>query len=230
MMISIVNSDGTTLSAQDLFGLSFTFNGVSYYPSSNGITRIKISDKIANIRSIINLDTGTSSLPTGDYKIVINSFGSHDGIYYGDSILKEIEIPIKIIDTPYGLKITRNKELLYVDKLTGITQIGNNNFVFNIRYQSNLNNPNLRIKLQRRNYDNVYSLDYTDVNLLDYIENPYNKTNINNLYLLSDNPLDDINYTLRMKTNLKTGTYRIVISLYDDNTYIGEVYDYMIIK
>ena len=230
MMISIVNSDGTTLSAQDLFGLSFTYNGVSYYPSSNGITRIKISDKIANIRSIINLDTGTSSLPTGDYKIVINSFGSNDGIYYGDSILKEIEIPIKIIDTPYGLKITRNKELLYVDKLTGITQIGNNNFVFNIRYQSNLNNPNLRIKLQRRNYDNVYSLDYTDVNLLDYIENPYNKTNINNLYLLSDNPLDDINYTLRMKTNLKTGTYRIVISLYDDNTYIGEVYDYMIIK
>ena len=230
LMISIIDKNGNVLSAQDLFGLSFKYMGVSYYPSSNGITRIKLSDKVSNIRSIITLDTGTSSLATGEYTILINSFGSVDGIYYGVSTLMETSLKVKIIDTPYGLKTNSQNNYIFVDKDTGITLVGNDSYLLNVSYESNLDNPNLRIKLQRRDYKDIYSLKYTDVDLMDYVSNDYRKTSVNNLYYLSTNPVSDVQYNLHMKSNLVTGTYRIVVSLYDNDNYIGEVYEYMIIK
>ena len=65
---------------------------------------------------------------------------------------------------------------------------------------------------------------------MDYVSTDYRKTRINNLYYLSANPVSDVQYNLHMKSNLVTGTYRIVVSLYDNDNYIGEVYEYMIIK
>lgn len=230
LMISIIDKNGNTLSAQDLFGLSFKYMGVSYYPSSSGITRIKISDKVSNIRSIITLDTGTSSLSTGEYTILINSFGSEDGIYYGVNTLMETSLKVKLIDTPYGLKINSQNNYIFVDKETGITLVGNDSYLLNVSYESNLDNPNLRIKLQRRDYKDIYSLKYTDVDLMDYVSNDYRKTSVNNLYYLSTNPVSDVQYNLHMKSNLVTGTYRLVVCLYDNDNYIGEVYEYMIVK
>ena len=230
LMISIIDKNGNVLSAQDLFGLSFKYMGVSYYPSSNGITRIKLSDKVSNIRSIITLDTGTSSLATGEYTILINSFGSADGIYYGVSTLMETKLKVRLIDTPYGLKTNSQNNYIFVDKETGTTLVGNDSYLLNVSYESNLDNPNLRIKLQRRDYKDIYSLKYTDVDLMDYVSNDYRKTSVNNLYYLSTNPVSDVQYNLHMKSNLVTGTYRIVVSLYDNDNYIGEVYEYMIIK
>ena len=230
LMISIIDNNGNVLSAQDLFGLSFKYMGVSYYPSSNGITRIKLSDKVSNIRSIITLDTGTSSLATGEYTILINSFGSADGIYYGVSTLMETKLKVRLIDTPYGLKTNSQNNYIFVDKETGTTLVGNDSYLLNVSYESNLDNPNLRIKLQRRDYKDIYSLKYTDVDLMDYVSNDYRKTSVNNLYYLSTNPVSDVQYNLHMKSNLVTGTYRIVVSLYDNDNYIGEVYEYMIIK
>ena len=230
LMISIIDKNGNVLSAQDLFGLSFKYMGVSYYPSSNGITRIKLSDKVSNIRSVITLDTGTSSLATGEYTILLNSFGSVDGIYYGVSTLMETRLKVRLIDTPYGLKTNSQNNYIFVDKETGTTLVGNDSYLLNVSYESNLDNPNLRIKLQRRDYKDIYSLKYTDVDLMDYVSNDYRKTSVNNLYYLSTNPVSDVQYNLHMKSNLVTGTYRIVVSLYDNDNYIGEVYEYMIIK
>lgn len=230
LMISIIDKNGNILSGQDLFGVSFKYMGLSYYPSSDGITRIKISDKVSNIRSIITLDTGTSSLSTGEYTILINSFGSVDGIYYGVSTLMETSLKVKIIDTPYGLKTNSQNNYIFVDKDTGITLVGNDSYLLNVSYKSNLDNPNLRIKLQRRDYKDIYSLKYTDVDLMDYVSNDYRKSSVNNLYYLSTNPVSDVQYNLHMKSNLVTGTYRLVVSLYDNDNYIGEVYEYMIIK
>ena len=37
-------------------------------------------------------------------------------------------------------------------------------------------------------------------------------------------------YSLSMKNALTSGTYKIVIKLYDEDEYIGEAFDYIIIK
>ena len=33
-----------------------------------------------------------------------------------------------------------------------------------------------------------------------------------------------------MKENLKSGTYKLVFKLYDDDAFVGEAYDYIVIK
>ena len=57
-----------------------------------------------------------------------------------------------------------------------------------------------------------------------------NKTNTNLEYLVMDSPSNRFQYILNMKDNLKTGTYQVKFLLYDNNTYVGEVIKYIIIK
>lgn len=229
--ISIYDSNNNLLSAQDLFGINFEYNGNKYFPSGDGTTRIKIADKIANAKSKIKINTEKSKLSSGEYTILIESFGSYDGIYYeSENDVKKLEIKVKIIDTPYGLKTSAKDEFMFIDKITGHTSYKNNVYTFTTEYLSELPNANLRVKLQRRNYDSIYNNIYVDVDLADYINQTLPSTNKLKEYTLSTNPVNKINYTFNFKENLKTGTYRLVVMLYDDNNYIGETYNYIIIK
>ena len=228
--ISIYDKNNTLLSGQDLIGLKFNYRGVSYFPNSKGETRIKISDKVANTLSYITLDTGTSQIASGNYKIVIEAFGSFDGIYYGPQSLKKIEFNVNIIDSPYGLKISTNSNFIFIDKTTGKNFIGTQNYPIKVNYTSNLDNPNIRIKLMRRKYDTIYSMEYEDVSITDYIQNPLRASSNPFEYYFIDNPPESIDYTFIMKENLISGTYKIVLNLYDNDALIGSVYDYVIIK
>ena len=230
LKISIYDENNNLLSAQDLMGVSFTYKNSTYYPNSSGITRIKISEKIGNVLSYINFDTGTSSLATGDYKIVLEAFGSYDGIYYSSVSPTQIEFNVHIIDTPYGLKINAKDNIMFVDKTTGNTYLGNNFYLFKVYYNSNLTNPNLRIKLLRRKYDNIYTYEYDEVDLKNYVTNNFANTINPNEYILSTNPIDGLEYNLMMKDSLVSGTYKILVSLYDGDNKIGDTYEYMIIK
>ena len=119
---------------------------------------------------------------------------------------------------------------MFIDKNTGNNLNNTNAYVFNINYSSGLSNPNIRVKLYRRDYSSVYSNEYNLVNLTDYVSNNLNSSSNEYEYYLSNNPVDGLNLTLYFKDNLLSGTYKIGFSLYDDNNYIGEVYKYVIIK
>lgn len=228
--ISIFDNHGNLLSAQDLIGANFTYNGSTYYPRYDGTTRIKISDKVANARSKITFNTGTSKLSTGKYTFFFESFGSYDGIYYGPESSENLEIDLNVIASPYGLSISASDEAMFIDKLTGLTSKDNNSYILNVKYESELTNPNLHIVLERRDYTSIYNNIYNKVNLLDYITDKLTSTNTANEYYLAIGPASNINYSFHFKENLVSGTYRLVVSLYDDNNYIGDVYQYIIIK
>ena len=49
-------------------------------------------------------------------------------------------------------------------------------------------------------------------------------------YVVSNSPTAQMKYTLNLGQNLTTGTYKIVVKLYDNDEYIGEAFDYLIIK
>lgn len=228
--ISIYDSHNTLLSAQDLLGVNFTYQGNTYYPRYDGTTRIKISDKVANARSKITLNTGTSKLSTGEYTIKIESFGSYDGIYYGPTPTNQMLLKLNIIASPYGLSINTADKMMFVNKDTGFTLNDNNLYAYKINYISELNSPNLHLKLERRDYTSVYSNIYNEVDLLDYVTDNFQKVGETNEYILTTNPVSNITYSLHFKENLMTGTYRLVVSLYDDTNYIGDVYHYIIIR
>ena len=119
---------------------------------------------------------------------------------------------------------------MFIDKLTGLTSKDNNSYILNVKYESELTNPNLHIVLERRDYTSIYNNIYNKVNLLDYITDKLTSTNTANEYYLAIGPASNINYSFHFKENLVSGTYRLVVSLYDDNNYIGDVYQYIIIK
>ncbi len=226
--ISIYDKNNNLLNNSSLMGVNYIYNGVTYYPRYDGTVRINLAERIANLAPKIKINTINSNLATGTYKIVIESFGSADGIYYGLQTSDKLELSLNIIDNIYGLKVSANNTI-FVQKETGYVLDENNAFPFKVEYSSGLNNPNTRIKLARRSYDSVYTNEYIDVDLKDYITNEYTLKKPNE-YLLSTNPLTSMDYYIYFKNNLISGTYKLIISLYDDNNYIGEVYQYIIIK
>lgn len=228
--LSIYDSNGNLLNSSSLMGVNFTYNGNTYYPRYNGTVRINVAEKIGNFKSKIVINTENSNLSTGEYTLVMESFGSSDGIYYGTSSSDRLETKFNIIDTIYGLKINTTDKLMFIDKNTGNNLNNTNAYVFNINYSSGLSNPNIRVKLYRRDYSSVYSNEYNLVNLTDYVSNNLNSSSNEYEYYLSNNPVDGLNLALYFKDNLLSGTYKIGFSLYDDNNYIGEVYKYVIIK
>lgn len=226
--ITIYDSDGNQVTGASLFGVSFTYKNNNYYPRMDGTTRINISPTVANVYSKIKINT-TSSLAPGNYQMKIESFGSADGIYYGLVASDSTTIDFSVLNNVYGLSVDMNDKMMIIDKETGNTLMDNNTIVYNLNYDSNLNDPIIRISLYRRNYDSINDLNYTKVDLLDYVTNSYTQLS-DKEYLLTDAPSSNTDLFMQLKDNLTTGTYRLTFSIYDGSNYIGQVYKYLIIK
>lgn len=232
LKLSVYDENNNQLNGASLLGVTFTLNGITYYPRMDGTTRINISPKVANVLSNITIDTSNSTLPSGAYTIKVESFGSTDGIYYGLVSSDTKVVTLNLLNNIYGLKTTIADSLVNIDKTTGKTANGNSILIFNVEYASGLSDPNLRISLKRRDYSEIYSLDYVPVDMSDYFTHAY--TQVGDLakyeYLLSNNLQANQIVNLYLKNNLVTGTYKVGFALYDDDNFIGEVYNYIIIR
>ena len=229
--ISIYDNNGNRLNSDSLFGVNFELDGKLYYPRIDGTTRICIADKVTDILARLKLNTqNNKTLATGDYKIKIESFGSSDGIYYGLTASGQIELDVRIINSSYGLKVTTEDKLKIVDKDTGFTMNGNANFMSKIEYSSGLQNPNIAVSLYRRDYSDIYSERYNLVDFADYVKTYVSPTAREKEYVVSVKPAKEFNVAYVLKDNLVSGTYKLVYKLYDNNTYVGEAYEYIVIK
>ena len=229
--ISVYDNNGNRLNSDSLFGVNFELDGKLYYPRIDGTTRICIADKVTDILARLKLNTqNNKTLATGDYKIKIESFGSSDGIYYGLTASGQIELDVRIINSSYGLKVTTEDKLKIVNKNTGFTMNENANFMSKIEYSSGLQNPNIAVSLYRRDYSDIYSERYNLVDLADYVKTYISPTARKKEYVVSVKPAKEFNIAYVLKDNLVSGTYKLVYKLYDGNTYVGEAYEYIVIK
>ena len=119
---------------------------------------------------------------------------------------------------------------IIIDKDTGFSEDENNYVEFRFAYSSGLTNPNIRVSLYRRTYTNVYDYTYQLVDLQDYVTNELTVTNNSKEYLVKNSPSSSFQYILNMKDNLKTGTYQVKFSLYDEDNYVGSIDKYIIIE
>ena len=229
--ISIYDLDGNRLNIDSLLGVNFELDGQKYYPRVDGTTRINIADKVTDVLAKIKINTeDNTTWATGDYKIVIESFGSSDGIYYGLTASDSIELDVRIINSTYGLRVVTEDEEKIVDGKTGNTVDENNWLVSTVEYSSALADPNITVSLYRRTYQDVYSRDYEQVDLKDYVQNTLITTNKEKEYMAFENPSNTQNYNFILKSDLMTGTYKLVYKLYDGENYVGEAYEYIVIK
>ena len=230
--ISIIDSDGNQLGADSLLGIRFKFEEEYYMPRFDGSVRIKVAETVSNILSKLQVDTTyNQNLMTGDYTIQIESFGSPDGIYYGDVISHIITKDLKIINKKFGLKVTTNDQMKIIDKKTGFNEMGTNALNVDIDYESALSNPRLNMHLERRKYDTIYQRDYEKVDLADFVTTPILSASQNLEYIVSTSPVNGKRTQfLNLGEDLETGTYRVMITLYDGTKFIGSAYEYIIIK
>lgn len=228
--ITFFDSKGEQVIGSSLLGVHFELNGNKYYPRTDGTTRINIAENVSNVASKIKVITDNSNLASGVYRIKVEAFSSPDGIYYGLESADETIIPLYILSSIYGLKINLEDSMVIINSETGMTQNDNNELNFNIEYSSGVVSPNIRVGLYRRTYEGVYSNSYNLVDLQDYVTNELTTTNINDMYLVTDNPTEEFNFEVNLKEELVTGTYKVVFAIYDGDIYIGEMHQYIIIN
>lgn len=228
LKITMFDSLGRKVTGPNLMGISYKLDGKTYYPRFDGTVRINTAERVANVSSNITIETEGSNLADGNYKLLIESFSSFDGIYYGLISSDQQELNLEIKSTIYGLKVNIVKDELIISE--GKNLLGNKNINVAINYESGLANPNIRVALERRDYNTIYSSDYFKVNFKDFFSNAYQNTNEANTYLITNSLSPNMSFVFNLKDNLQTGTYKIRIMLYDNDTYIGEDSKYMIIK
>lgn len=229
-----------TITQKDAEGDEEKFN---YYPRADGTTRIKVAEKVSNLFSEIEINTENSTL-NGEYKILIESFGSADGIYFGVEASDSREVDLKVVDNIYGLNTIIPVEQAVIDKTTGHTleedtgyiSETNKNVNVTLEYHSGLNRPYVTVQLLRRNYQTVNSTMYEKVDLADYvseeltqvngeyeykalsteeIEAVVNNNNNNNNDDEEEIQIDEFVFNFTTKEDLVSGTYRLVYTLYD---------------
>lgn len=228
--IELLNSDGEVVSGTSMLGLYYEIDGVRYYPNIDGTTRIKIADKVGNAETWIRLVTGTSQLATGNYTLRIQSFGSPDGIYYSLDTSDTLEFDIYIVNEIYGLNVHETNEEMIIDSVTGKTLNETNIVNYVVNYNSNLENPSIRVRMSRRLYNQVYTSSYEIVDIKDYITDNLQSASGANTYLLINNPSSEQNVVFHFKPELVTGTYKLEFILCDGNSPIGTVEKYIIIR
>lgn len=230
LKLTIYDSNNEQVTSATLLGMYFEIDGNYYYPSMDGTTRINISETVANILSRIKIHTKNTNIPTGTYTIRIESFASPDGIYYGLNSSDTVDIPFVYVNDEYGLKVELEENDVIIDSVKGMTQDKNTELNMQIEYTSILTNPNIRIELYRREYDEVYQTDYTLVDLKDYFVDSLKSTPNEYEYILINAPTNVNQTTMYLKNTLITGTYKLKYKLYDNDVYIGSVEKYIIIQ
>ena len=229
--ISIYDINGNQLGLDSLFGVNFELDGNLYYPRVDGTTRICIADKVTNVLAKLKMNTiDNTTLATGDYKIQIESFGSPDGIYYGLTASDKIELDVRIINSAFGLKVVNKDSNKIIDKETGVNESNGTTLESVVEYSSKLSNPNIAVSLYRRDYDEEYAQTYTLVDLQEFVSNNLTATAREKEYEVSTSPTEIITNHFIFKQKLMTGTYKLVYTLYDGDVYVGEAFDYLVIK
>ena len=228
--ISLINSQGNVVTGTTLLGLNYNIDEIRYDPNIDGTARIKIADKVDSAEKWVIINTGTSAIATGNYKLRIESFGSPDGIYYGLTASDMIEFNIEIINEIYGLNVETTPEEMIINSETGQNENKENKIGYTVFYNSGLTQPNIRFKLYRRNYNNIDDTSYSLVDAQDYFETVLDPSTNTNEYILRDEPDEEFNVLFTTKDDLISGTYKMVFELYDDTALIGTVDKYFIIK
>jgi len=228
--LSIFDNQNNQLTGIDLLGITVSLDGQTYYPGVDGTIRFPVADKLSRVLSNLIIDTkDNTTLPTGNYTVKIEAFGTQDGICYDTQTPGTATFPIKIINENYGLKVTTDDQSKIVDKLTGNTTAGVNTITANLSYESTLENPMITVSLERRDYSETYSMNYNLVDLADYVSTSLTATDVTGEYKVTDVLNDSMLFEITLKQNLMTGTYRLVFKLYDGDTYIGDAYEYIVI-
>ncbi len=234
--ITMLDPSGNQISSTMLVGTSIKMGNTIYYPSSDGVFRIKLSNKVSNLSKLLKLTIG-SNLPSGEYKMKIDLFSSNDGLH-SDFVNGHTEkIPFVLIGANNGIEATADSDSTIINGDTGLNLSGKNSLEYNIKQLSSLSNPNVRVVVYKRDNERYDNTTYHEIDLKALVSTTLTypavyglKSTTDYEYMISNSPPSLLNYKLTLKNQLTSGTYKIVFRLYNLNQLIDEDEEYIIIK
>ena len=208
-----------------------TINNTDYFTDSDGVFRIKLTDKVTNIIRNATL-TIDSLISEGNYTIEYSLVASSDGLHTSDLEVPKITKNITIIGTENNIIVRTNdkSKLYYLDKAQ--TELKSPVANYQITYNSLLQDTNLRLSIFRRDTSTYNSTNYEEVEFNKLFTNTSTLTNSTTYpyeveVALSPSPYD---LPLTINPDAKTGTYKLVFKLCDGNQAVDTDIVYLIVK
>lgn len=235
--VTIYDNSDNQISSSLLSGTNITIDGVKYFADSDGVYRIKLTNKVSNIKANMSINAD-ELLPTGIYTLKLELFASSDGRHNSHALEAEvIEIPITVVGSDNSIVVTTDDKTKVVSGETGLNALGTNINTYNVLYNSVLTDPNARISIYKRNVDNKDTTEYSEVDFNTLFTNDLQtpaqsslvaKTTYERMLHINANSNNQLDFVLQ--DNLVSGTYKLVFRLYDKNQLIEEDIKYVIVR
>lgn len=234
--VELVDASNNKLTSSLLLGTSIKIGEEEYFPSSDGVFRIKLSNKVANLNRTLVLTPG-NSLPSGNYTLYINLFSSADGLHMTRGSDLTTVIPLTMVGKANGISVVIEDDSKLIDGTTGLNNAEDTSFRGTISYTSSLTNTNIRLNVYKRDTDNYDTQTYTEVDPATIISSALPEFEGTGLTptstyqaLLSASPSSPITMAYAINGTIPSGTYKLVFGLYDNNQEIQTDVKYIIVK
>ncbi len=229
--ISFYDSSNTLISSSLLEDTTIEINGTTYHSDSHGVFRIKLAGKVSNLSKKINMHIG-NTLPKGTYKIEYKLFASEDGLYSDGSRDTIVTKNVTLLGAENAIKVETEKEDQIKEKEDTSRKAS-----YIITYESELQEPNIRVSISKRNTNDKDTTNYTEIDPNELFTTTFVNPAVNSLTpgsthekMVTTSPTASINVSYNIKDNVDTGTYKVTFRLYNKNNLIDEVDKYLIIK
>ena len=229
--IQLFDSQGTSISSSMLSGTKITINNVDYFVDSDGVFRIKLADKVTNV--IRNMDiTVDSLLPPGEYTMQYSIIASSDGLHASDLNVPTYTQTINVISSNNSITVSNDDKTKIFYSETGLNEDGNKINAYQVKYSSTLTNANLRLSIYKRNTNTSDTTAYTEIEASKIFENQLTGTGSTVYPYEVSLPFGTSPYTipLTVNPNAKSGTYKLVFKLCDNDQVVDTDEAYLIVK
>lgn len=231
LLVKVVDSNGTVVDKEYLKNIMFKVGDETYYPGNDNLVRINFNNGFNDVTknlTILTYETN-SKLKDGTYYFKVTNYTSEDGYYFDSINNNELTIPLIVSNTyyneTYGFKVSIGEEYRIINKIDGDIDV-----LFDVSQSGNLDNPNIRVALYKKNEFTAYNQDYSSVDINDFITNDLTLAS-GDIYYLSQEPNEENSFELDLTVNnLENGGYKYIFYLYDGNKRVGAIEKNFIVK
>lgn len=226
--VVFLDNDGEPVSSSLLIGTSIFVGNQEYFADGDGVFRIKLANKVSNLNKAMKI-VANKNLPAGQYTVRYILFASDDGLHNShqeNSVTEEFNVTVVSADNSISADCDDLMKVVIGE--TGLNLAGTRTNVYDIKYESQLTNPNFRIEIYKRKVTSIDTTEYDSI--------PFNQLFTNTMTTVSGN---EVSFTMssgeeslefELQNNLTSGTYKIVFKLYDGNQLIDDDIKYVIVK
>ena len=226
--VVFLDNDGEPVSSSLLIGTSIFIGNQEYFADGDGVFRIKLANKVSNLNKTMKI-IANKNLPAGQYTVRYILFASDDGLHNShqeNSVTEEFNVTV--VSSDNSISADCDDLMKVVIGETGLNLAGTRTNVYDIKYESQLTNPNFRIEVYKRKVTSIDTTEYDSI--------PFNQLFTNTMTTVSGN---EVSFTMssgeeslefELQNNLTSGTYKIVFKLYDGNQLIDDDIKYVIVK